>query len=297
MDERAPELLEGAGDPHIHTSPSLVPNRKSDIWRLVDACERWRMAFGVVKWHHGDSVTAVEVVNSVHHGPFRLYGGLVLNAPVGGLNPYAVDVAVTLGAKIVWLPTLDADGHGRAIGQLGGFPFQQVRRTRLPETGIRIVDEGGELKAEMKDILSILSGSETVLATGHITTEEIIRLEEFIRREGLDLHLLVNHIDFSVPNLTVKDVETLSAANVWFELAYFTVSALGHSSTEAIKHLVETNPTAQFVLATDSGQQKNPICPEAMLDFVSLLLDGGVSKARLDLMLHRNTRELLMIND
>ena len=295
MHERAPILLEGAGDVHVHTAPSLVPDRKSDLWGLIEACEKHRMAYAVVKWHHGDSFSAAATVDRAHSGPFRLYGGLVLNRTVGGLNPYAVDAAVTLGAKIVWLPTLDAAAHAAAIGRLGGFPFQTVRRTKLPVTGLRITDDRGALHEEVKEILSLIDGTQTVLASGHVSTEEILELKRYIESESLDINLLINHIDFSVPHLTVESVEALASPRVWFELAYFTISSLGHSSIEAIRHLVDSNPSAQFVLASDSGQAKNPICPEAMLELISRLLEGGVDEARLERMLHADTRRLLML--
>lgn len=295
MHAAAQRLLEGAGDVHVHTSPSLIPDRKSDLWQLVRACEERRMAFAVVKWHHGDSVSATAVVRTAHPGPFELFGGLVLNKTVGGINPYAVDTAVTLGAKIVWLPTLDAAGHGEAFGQLGGFPFQTVRRNKLPRRGIRVVGDDGALTTETKEILSLLDGTETVLASGHISKEEITALKEYLSREALDIHFLINHIDFSVPHLAAQEIAALAAPNVWFELAYFTVSALGHSSIEAIRSLVVSNPAAQFVLASDSGQAKNPISPQAMLEFISLLLESGLTEQQLETMLHRNTRECLKL--
>ena len=290
---RAEALLEGAGDVHVHVSPSLVPNRKCDVWGLIESAERRRMAFAVVKWHHGDSFSMAQSVNAHDRGPFDLYGGLVLNRPVGGLNPFAVDAALTLGAKIVWLPTLDAAGHGAAVGQLGGFPFQQVRRRRFPTTGLSILEDDGDLLPEVKEILDLMNGSGTVLASGHITTPEIVVLQEYILRESLEINLLVNHIDFSVPNMSAQEVAELSAPNVWFEIAYFTVSELGHSSVGTIKEVVERNPHAQFVLASDSGQEKNPISPDAMLELIDLLLASGVESARVERMLHQDTYSLL----
>ncbi len=293
MSKKAEALLEGAGDVHVHVSPSLVPNRKSDVWGLIESAERRRMAFAVVKWHHGDSFSMAQSVNAHHRGPFDLYGGLVLNRTVGGLNPFAVDAALTLGAKIVWLPTLDAAGHGSAIGQLGGFPFQQVRRRRFPSTGLSLLDEDGRLLPEVKEILELVSGSGTVLASGHVTTSEIRVLQQYIARESLEINLLVNHIDFSVPQMSAQDVAALAAPNVWFELAYFTVSQLGHSSASTIKGLIQHNPDAQFVLASDSGQEKNPISPDAMLALIDLLLEAGIAGSRIDRMLHRDTYSLL----
>lgn len=295
MKEKALKLLAGAGDVHVHTSPSLIPGRRSDIWTLIRACEEKKMAFVVVKWHHGDSYSAARVVNQLHEGPCRLYGGLVLNQPVGGLNPFAVDCAVTLKAKIVWLPTLDAAGHEKAIGQLGGFPFQPVERAVMPVKGLRILDAEDNLLPEVKEILAILNGTETVLATGHISAREIHALSGYLQQEKLKIHLLINHIDFSVPDLAIDDVEALTSDNTWFELAYFTLSKLGHSSIQTVLNLLTRNPGAQFILASDSGQAENPISPDAMLRFIWLLLENRLSEQQIDTLLHRNTRNLLML--
>lgn len=36
------------------------------------------------------------------------YGGIVLNWPVGWLNPYAAESALRMGARFIWMPTRDA---------------------------------------------------------------------------------------------------------------------------------------------------------------------------------------------
>ena len=293
MNSEAGDLLKGSGDIHVHTSPSLVPARKSDIWELIEACAAKKMAFAVIKWHHGDSYSAADAVNKKHEEAFHLYGGLVLNRPVGGLNPYAVDCAISLKARIIWLPTLDAVGHEKAMGQLGGFPFQEVRRKRFPDKGISILTPDGELCDEMKEILSLINGSETVLGSGHISKEEIFVLKRYIESEKLDLHLLINHIDLSVPGLTIKDLKPLAGPNIWFELAYITVSALGKTPVQTIINFIKTHPDLPFVLASDSGQSSNPISPEAMERFVTLLLEHGLDAESIHPLLHRNLKSLL----
>jgi uncharacterized protein DUF6282 len=41
-------------------------------------------------------------------------GAVVLNAAVGGLNPPYVEAALAFGARVVWMPTLDALAHREA---------------------------------------------------------------------------------------------------------------------------------------------------------------------------------------
>ena len=41
----------------------------------------------------------------------KVFGGVVLDYHAGGLNPMAVEPAVKMGGKIVWLPTYHELGH------------------------------------------------------------------------------------------------------------------------------------------------------------------------------------------
>ena len=53
-------------------------------------------------------VSVSRMVPDVH-----VYGGLVLNDTVGGLNTAAVRLAVSMGAKEIWMPTRSAENHRR----------------------------------------------------------------------------------------------------------------------------------------------------------------------------------------
>ncbi len=43
----------------------------------------------------------------------ELFSGVPLNDTTGGLNPWAVDHGLVLGAKLVWMPTFSAANHHR----------------------------------------------------------------------------------------------------------------------------------------------------------------------------------------
>ncbi len=45
-----------------------------------------------------------------------VYGGIVLNLNVGGINPAAVDVALKMGAVEVWMPPIHSLAHYQATG-------------------------------------------------------------------------------------------------------------------------------------------------------------------------------------
>ena len=186
------DLLAGAWDLHVHAAPSLFP-RWGTVWHLAQACRDAGMAGLVLKSHHGSSVEAASAV-SEHAAPLALFGGVVLNEFVGGLNPFAVESCLALGGKVVWLPTIHAAAHGEGFGILGGFPFQRSPVTRRPPSGIRLLDDHGRPPPALCDILDIMNGRPAVLATGHASADEILALAGFVRDQRLRIRLLVNHV-------------------------------------------------------------------------------------------------------
>src|SRR6186997_2600982 len=92
-----PDYLEGAVDVHVHSSPDVDPRRYDDLDLAREAA---RAGFGaiLIKSHQNSTVERAYLVAKVVPG-IRVFGGLVLNETVGGLNPAAVRLALALGAK------------------------------------------------------------------------------------------------------------------------------------------------------------------------------------------------------
>ena len=48
---------------------------------------------------------------------FTMFVSVTLNKVIGGINPLAVETALKLGAKVVWLPTQSAKNHLHKTGK------------------------------------------------------------------------------------------------------------------------------------------------------------------------------------
>ncbi|MDP9135245.1 MAG: DUF6282 family protein, partial [Actinomycetota bacterium] len=153
-------LLDGAWDIHVHAAPSHFA-RWGDAWDLAEACKGAGMRGFVLKCHHGSSVEAAHLL-SRKFPELSVFGGVVLNQFVGGLNPIAVESYLALGARIVWLPTIHGSFHADRCGCLGGFGFlrqpqeasssvSDLRSSggsplkRVPEVGLSLLDAEGRL--------------------------------------------------------------------------------------------------------------------------------------------------------
>jgi hypothetical protein len=114
--------IDGAYDLHVHSSPDLFPRIADDAAMVADAARRGFA--GVVMKNHFEGTASRAAIAARAVPGLRVYGGLVLNRYVGGINPHAVDAALRLGARVIWMPTLDAACHRRAFGFGGGFLAQ-----------------------------------------------------------------------------------------------------------------------------------------------------------------------------
>lgn len=123
----AKELLRGGYDLHAHSFPSHV-SRSVDDFELLEQAAGAGMAGVMIKNHYESTAARAALMNKRSGLPVRAYGGLVLNWPAGGINPYAVESALKLGAGFIWLPTRDA-AHCLQYGDMPGDFFH------VPELG------------------------------------------------------------------------------------------------------------------------------------------------------------------
>jgi hypothetical protein len=287
-----PDLLAGAWDVHVHAAPSLFP-RRHDAQQLASEAQAAGYEGVVWKSHHGSTVEAAAVLNAATPG-LTVRGGLTLNRFVGGLNPDAADAAVALGAAVVWLPTIDAAHHGRALGTPGGFSFQKDGLKRPPPAGFTLTDERGRLRGEVHAILEVLSGTPTVLATGHASPAEIVALDQAIAARGGDVKLLINHALFHAPKLDIETLQSLASERVWVELCELSTRPPASAATFAdVAAAVRAVPDAQWILATDAGQVGGPSSPEALARFARGLVQEGVSEVDVRRFITDHPREVL----
>jgi uncharacterized protein DUF6282 len=93
----APDFLEGAVDLHVHSAPDVGLRRFDDI-ELAREAACAGMGAILIKSHQNSTVERAFLVSRIVP-EIPVYGGLVLNETVAGLNPAAVRLAMSMGAK------------------------------------------------------------------------------------------------------------------------------------------------------------------------------------------------------
>jgi 3-deoxy-D-arabino-heptulosonate 7-phosphate (DAHP) synthase len=100
--------LKGICDMHVHTNPDLRTRAYNDL-QLADAAVRVGARAIVIKSHLGFTVNRAAIANEYvkrvygENTGFTMYGGVVMNKVIGGVNPEAVEKGLKLGAKEIWL--------------------------------------------------------------------------------------------------------------------------------------------------------------------------------------------------
>ena len=152
--------LKGAIDLHIHTTPDGFP-RLLDDFEVARQARDAGMRAVLLKCHVTTSCDRAYLVRRVIKG-IEVFGGIVLNHPVGGLNPYAVATAIYMGAKAVWMPTMWADQHVRYARQMKMDGYQAIGMS-FPKKGVTVLSDSGELLPEVQQILKMIADNDLML--------------------------------------------------------------------------------------------------------------------------------------
>ena len=282
--------LAGAIDLHIHSNPSLFKRIGSDLDIAKHAADNQLTAVSI-KNHFESTVGRAFLADEAIEGT-RVFGGLVLNHFTGGLNPSAVETAVSLGAKQIWMPTIDALGHADAFGHTGGYGYQESN-SQIRSSGITILNDESELVEEIKIIVELVKAANVILGTAHLSRDEIFKLAEFCNKFEFN-NLLITHPYFDPPKLNVKDQAQLYELGATIELCGGNLYPIpGTAKLSDYLESISTLGARPFVISSDSGQPRKSMPAEVLRVFTQCLIEKGVSQDDIDIMTKENPERLL----
>lgn len=288
------KVLHGMVDMHCHSGPSPMPRRFDHAEAAVDG-ERVQMRAMVVKSHHHNTQMDVLAMRGrLEQTPTEVFGGIALNSQVGGLNPHAVRMSLRMGGKVVWFPTISSGRHIECHPENGNFP-----KTSMPLTQERIdiVDDAGDLKPEVHEILAEIADRRAVVSGGHMYPEYIRQLFEAARDAGID-RMMINHPDFVIgaePEMCQEYVRL--GAYVEHEMFMYDPDGPMKWDIAGLKRWIETIGPDHTVLASDLGQLGFSKPVDGFLRVCAALLDLGLPEKDLQKMVRVNPTFLLGLDD
>ena len=280
--------IEGAVDFHVHSAPDAFARNISDL-DVAELAARRGMRAIVLKNHITMTADRAALVDEVVPG-IEVFGGVVLNKAVGGLNPVAVEVMATMSGgrgKVVWLPTRDAQHNIDTFAQGEGIK----------------VAENGEVTPEMDAVLEKIREHDLVLHTGHVSPDEIMAVIRRAKELGID-KIAITHAMADVPGLSIEQMKQVAAEGALLELVFLNhlMGPNAHldwmhewsqvSIADMAAAIKEVGPD-HFILASDLGQTGNPIHPDGYEMLVRGLEAEGIATKDIKRMMSDNPARLL----
>ena len=284
--------LEGIIDLHLHVAPETTMlnfRRAFDAVEAAQIARLYGMRGVVFKEHHVETASWAYLVSQMVPG-IELYGGIVLNRAVGGINPVAVEaMAKSRGGhgRVVYMPTTDAE-----------------YRSRPDSPTVVRVSSNGELLPEVLEVLEIMAENNLSLSTGHISPEECLLLIRAAREAGVE-NIYVQHPNHGGLPLSIAQMREMIEMGALIEVVLSGDGLTGGGPAD-----VDTeNPVADFgpqklhdmrelgpeniVLTSDLGQPNRVHHARSFEMALEVLVDAGFTQEEIDIMTKRNPARFL----
>ena len=267
--------LDGVVDLHVHAGPDSRPRSVSDT-QAARAAQTAGMRAILLKNHFtmtaDRAVLAMEQVDGI-----EIFGGVVLNRAVGGINPEAVRQMVQFSGgrgRVVWLPTFDAEWYVTNAGSGGGFVSVMQNGTPAPQ---------------VLEVFSLVGEHDLLLATGHSAPEEVLALIPEAIDRGVN-RILVTHV-FS-QGASLEQMEEMASMGALMEIDWLAIHNGGRTITDYAKVIGEIG-AEHFVMSSDLGQADTPLHHEGWQLYIRAMQEAGLSVLEIDRMARVNPAFLL----
>ena len=289
-------LVRGAVDLHCHSGPSVMDRRIDHIEVMHEAAAAGMKAV-LLKDHYYSAAPVSELLNA-HFGDLgvTMLSGVPLNNALGGFNHYAVDHAIKLGARLVWMPTFSARNHIDHHRKDKDFDkkFPTTKEKMLAPKPLSALDDTGALRDDVKFILDLIAEADLVLSAGHLHISEIWPLFEQAKSRGVR-RLLVNHPSYVV-DASLQDMGSLVAMGAYLEHSmcmFIPESKFHFYQPGELDKMIRVGGVDRTILGSDLGQTGNPTPVEGFRNVIATCLDLGYREEEITKMISTNACRLL----
>ncbi len=269
--------IEGLIDFHVHTAPDVF-GRAIDDEEATQLYRDRQMEAIVLKNHVALTADRAWLVRK-HVPGIKVFGGVVLNGPAGGINPEAVQWMWRMQGsfgRVVWFPTFDADNH--------------VKHFKDAPEGIKVVGPDGKVLPAVREVLKICAQQKLVVHTGHASPAEALAIIEAARDAGGD-RIVVTHAEFEVVNMSFEEMKKAAAMGAKLEICAMGplmgpnahLAWMRHWRQVPIKEsadAIRAVGAGYFILSSDLGQTGNPSHPDGYQMLVTGLMGAGSPRIR-----------------
>lgn len=299
LDLRIYKALEGTIDIHVHAHPDCAA-RLLDDTEVVAQARAVKMRAIVLKCHVSSTPDRAYIAQKVVGGGIDVYGIICLNPAVGGMNPDAVKMAIKMGAKGVWMPSMWSDHNVQYVRQSKHHMGDETIGTEFGEKGETILSDDGSIKPEVVEILKMVAEHDIMLSSGHLSLQEAHLLLDEAKKVGIK-KLVVHTVNYHTMNYPLKDQKQMVEQGAFLEYGFSSlpnpiwepVDPKRRISLDDVCRSIRNVGAEHCVLSTDSGQFTTPTPIECMRLWFELLKVKGFSEEELNYMTRINPAKLL----
>lgn len=281
--------LEGVYDFHCHPGPS-IQKRMFTSYEALKLSEKEKMG-GVFLLDHTYNTTMVAATVNEMGFNAKAYGCLMLNEGVGGLNPSVVEIAVGFRTKQIQMPTYSSKAHLEAYGDDQKiFPYKKRSKPSY------ILNEKGRLIPQVQEILDLIKGTDTIIGSGHLSTEEVDVLVKRVKE--LKITFVANTVSTDMPGYPIDAQKSWADDNVFMEHAYMAVTDVPHVKmpVSVVVEQIRAVGAERCLIGTDAGNMRLPDNVTALKDFIKRLTEAGLTDKEVDIIGRKNPKIALGIS-
>jgi hypothetical protein len=281
-------LLEGSIDFHIHSAPDVYPRLLNDVELALSAKENGMRAI-LIKNHYFETAGRARVASDV--ADFKVFGGIALNLTNGGINKHAVKMALKMGAKQVWLPTV----HSQYFVQNKSHVANLATEIGSDVQGIYLLNPDGSLCEDLYPIFDLIAEYDAILGTGHVTMKEAkVAVKEAANRgvkRILVTHPAATFVHYSVDDMKeILDLGATCLEHTWNDVTRQVSHPL---NIDDLFKAIKATDAKYNIMSTDAGQWLNPPAAQQMGIYIKEMLKRGISEKDVRTMTADNPAKLL----
>lgn len=235
--------------------------------------------------------------------PITCWAGYVCGRQTAPVSARLVSQMIDAGVVAIWLPvfnhviTLSTVGTYRRLldgnnepGWAGPLPWDKAVKL-----GHYNLDDKGELKAEVREIVRICADRNVALFFGHATHPEIYKLAEEVEKVGLK-RAVIDHPFSPFLNVSPEMMKELRTAGILFNFTWDELSPLLGVDPQIMYNTIREVGPENFTLSSDAGEPLFPDSVEAMRLVRGYMEAFGLNQEELYTVCTRNPARVVGLN-
>lgn len=276
-------IIHGAFDTHVHFAPHAKVKANTDALTLGKHAVEHEMAGMVLKCNYFPSVPVAYLVHQTYPR-LKVYGGIVMNPSVGGVNPMAVKTAIAYGegkpgeyCRFVCLPTF--------------YSKRDVQFHHREEEPIILV-QNNRVIDDLRRVFDLIAEHSLALLTGHVGEDELFPVVEQAKSQGVS-NIVVGHPCSPVVDISLEAQRQLGQMGAvmqqccvetypYYERKY----GIPGPSYDDLANAIRYVGTEHCILATDMGGDAgfNPPPADGFATYIEEMAKRGFTEQELTAM-------------